>query len=77
MANSNHETFQQSEAGHYSYHSLDNPLGYNEINKKVSRKLRLNILKGRWSPETTDDMQMVRKFKESKLTPEKFLETWK
>ena len=71
------ETFTESIAGHYVYDSLDSPIGYNEINRKVQYKLRLNILKGRWAAETLDDRCMLRKFRETNLTPEKFLETYK
>ena len=71
------ETFTESIAGHYVYDGLDAPMRYTEINKKVQYKLRLNILKGRWTAETTDDRCMLRKFRESKLSPEKFLETYK
>lgn len=69
-------TFEQSTAGHYSLDSSGNN-GYHTISKKVSAKLRLNILKGRWTADTLDDRVMLRKFKESKLSPEKFLKTWK
>ena len=69
--------FEQGTSGHFDGQDL----GYGAINKRCTDKLRLNILKGRWSPDTDDEVKMLRAYRESqtkakKPSPEKFLEKW-
>ena len=68
--------FEQSEAGHFAFDTQSNPINCHDMSKKISYKTRLNILKGRWTPETSTDIQMLREFKKTRMKPERFLKKW-
>ena len=72
-------TFLVSESGHLggTNKHRENDESYHALNKRISKKIRLNILRGKWPADTLDERMMLRKFYESKLTPEEFIETWK
>ena len=44
--------------------------------KQITRKIRENVLKGRWEPADRLEEQMIREFKASRLGIKKFLDTW-
>ena len=69
-------TFEPSMAGHYCEKS-DTPLGYGEINRKCTRKLRYNILINRWPADKPEEVRMLREFKKTKMSPDEFLDQWK
>ena len=50
--------------------------GFTTLNTDLSRKIKLKVLKGKMAPEPREK-KMILDFKKSKMTPEKFLETWK
>jgi hypothetical protein len=50
--------------------------GFTTLNANLSRKIKLKVLKGKMAPEPREK-KMILDFKKSKMTPEKFLETWK
>ena len=72
------------ESGHYGLESMKDTVGPNgkriqglaSLNQQITKKVRLKVLQGRFDPDYRDG-PMIRKFKESGLTPEEFLETWK
>tara|TARA_B100001540_G_scaffold9868_1_gene8669 strand:+ start:8278 stop:8487 length:210 start_codon:yes stop_codon:yes gene_type:complete len=66
----NQETYQIGDAGHPA--TIENQ---SNMNQDLTYKLRLKVLQGRFDPDPKDTT-MIKKFKESGLTPEQFLETW-
>lgn len=62
--------------GHYTCDSNGNTAGLHSMNMDLTHKIRLKVLQGKFDPEPKDG-PMIRKFRESGLTPEEFLETWK
>ncbi len=46
------------------------------MNKDLTYKIKLKVLKGKFTPEPKDS-SMIKSFRKSGLTPEDFLKTWK
>ena len=69
-------TFKVSDAGHFTDGNCVSKMGCETIIRTCVYKTRLNILSGRWYPDTQKDVLMLRDFQQSKMTPEEFLEVW-
>tara|TARA_R100001510_G_C7643200_1_gene200726 strand:+ start:388 stop:564 length:177 start_codon:yes stop_codon:yes gene_type:complete len=50
--------------------------GYANFNQELSKKILIKVLEGRIDPEAREK-KMVLAYRESGLTPEKFLKKWK
>lgn len=65
------EIYQIGDAGHSTKNE-----NQADMNQDLTYKLRLKVLQGRFDPDYKD-RAMIKAYKETELTPEEFLKTWK